>query len=101
MDDLKRYAVALQDVKDPQKYMDFFQTDSEKDAIDNGKGAAEKHKRKTMVFDRIANWIIHRFPADNDTAVPEKRKKEEPKQEVVPEKKKRGRPKKGGRSQAT
>jgi hypothetical protein len=90
MEDQKRYAVALQDDKDPSKYKDFFQTDNEKDAISNAKGSAQKNKRKTMIFDRIVNWIIHRFPEDNDTAIPEKKIK----QEVVPEKKKRGRPKK-------
>jgi hypothetical protein len=88
MDTQKRYAVALQTADDPNKYKDIFQTDSEKDAISNAKGSAEKNKRKTWVFDRTANWIIHRFPE----ATPEKVKKIE--QEVIPEKKKRGRPKK-------
>ena len=63
----KRYLASLQTAHDPFRYKDFFDSDTLNEAQMMANNAAEREKRKAIVFDRYRQEIVFRcdFPQKN------------------------------------
>ena len=58
--DGRRYVAGLQDTVDPCCYKDFYEGEKQGEAIEKAQAAADKHRRKAIVYDRKGMGIIHR-----------------------------------------